>query len=129
MQKRLLEIVFSERYAALHHKPYSLISNPHDARYQNCNEFMLDVTAAAVWQTDDRAQLKANLSEAFKPQDLDVGPLQRFLAPISNSTIKRDDHDGGFATTTYSSLRRFYEANGLAAEAFILPFAESAQGE
>ena len=38
---------------------------------------MLDVIAAAAWETDDQEQIAANLRAHFTPQAMDVGTLAR----------------------------------------------------
>jgi hypothetical protein len=70
MQRRIRSIMDSPTYRALHIEPYSLVSNPHDIRYQNCTEFMLDIIAAAAWETADMAQIKANLKQQVLVQKL-----------------------------------------------------------
>ena len=109
IQRRILAVMASSSYSALHEPAYSLISNPHDARYQNCNEFMLDVISAGIWETDDRAQLKANLGAAFKPTKIEANVFERFFAPIVDRRLITKDHrgKGGLFTTTFSSLGGF----------------------
>lgn len=47
-QSLLHDFLVSPKYSAMHHADYSLISNPFDLRWQNCNEFMLYVFGAAI---------------------------------------------------------------------------------
>jgi hypothetical protein len=117
MQQRIIKVMASETYAALHQPAYSLISNPHDLRYQNCNEFMLDVVAAALWETGDRAQLKANLKAAFKPAKINTNPIQRIFAPMVDARLVTEDHSGPVRTTTYLSMADFMLTNKLASSA------------
>ena len=120
MQRRILEIMASPTYAALHNPSYSLIANPLDAKHQNCNSFMLDVVAAAAWATTDRAQIRANLKAHFKPTRIDVGPVQRLLGPLADSRLKTDDQGDRLVTTTYESMAAFMRRSGLLSEAVIL---------
>jgi len=120
MQRRILAIMDSPTYRALHIEPYSVVSNPHNAKYQNCTEFMLDVLAAAVWDTTDMAQIKVNLRAHFKPTVVKTSGLERMFAPMADASIKTDDQDGEIVTTTYESMAAFMEANGLTQEAYIL---------
>lgn len=120
MQRRILAIMDSPSYRALHVEPYSLVSNPHDIKYQNCTEFMLDIVAAAAWETTDMAQIKANLKQHFKPTKVKTSLIERFLAPLAENRIKTDDQGGTIVTATYESMAAFMKDNGLLEEAYIL---------
>lgn len=120
MQRRIMEIMASPAYAELHIKPYSLVSNPHDIKYQNCNEFMLDVIAAAAWETSDMVQIKANLQKHFKPTVVKTNLIERVLGPIADSRLKTDDQRGPIVTVTYESMAGFMRDNGLLQETYIL---------
>lgn len=120
VQRRLMGVIASPDYGALHVEAYSLVSNPADARYQNCNEFLLDVLAAAVWQTADYAQIKVNLAAAFTPSRVEASGLKRFFAPIVDARLRTDDHDGPVETVTFESLAAFMEGNGYAQEVTVL---------
>jgi len=123
VQARIREVMASPDYEALHQPAYSLISNPHDPRFQNCNEFMLDVVAAGLWRTADRAQLKSNLAAHFQPAELRTGFLQRLFAPMVDSRLKTEDHGAQIRTTTFRSMGAFMEANGYADAVFELDYA------
>jgi hypothetical protein len=79
VQRRILGVMASEDYQRLHHLNYSLLSNPHDAEYQNSNEFLLDVIAAGLWQTTQREQLKVNLTAYFEPTPVRLNVFQRLF--------------------------------------------------
>lgn len=100
VQNKMLKVVASARYTALHVPHYSIISNAGDPAYQNCNEFMLDVIASAIWNTDDYGQIKANLSRSFKPTRIRTGILERIFAPIADERIRLGDQDGDIETVT-----------------------------
>jgi hypothetical protein len=114
VQKRLYSVIASPDYAALHVPEYALASNPADARYQNCTEFVLDVLAAAIWETRDYAQIKANLAAGFKPSRVEVGGVKRLFAPIVDARLRTDDHNGTVKTVTFESLSAFMQENGYA---------------
>lgn len=120
MQRRILAIMQSPDYNKLHIEPYSLVSNPHDIKYQNCNEFMLDVIAAAAWETTDMVQIKANLKQHFKPAEVKTTLLERLFAPIAQKRIKTDDQGSRILTATYESMAAFMQDNGLLQETYIL---------
>jgi hypothetical protein len=103
----------------VHDPDYSLIASPFDDRYQNCNEFMLDVLAAAVWETTDYAQIKANLRAHFEASRVKTGPLARMFGPMVDRRLKLGDHRGKpIQTVTYASLAKFMMDHGYADETF-----------
>lgn len=119
VQTRILKMMQDGRYQALHDPDYSLVASPFDDRYQNCNEFILDVIAGAVWETTDYAQIKANLNEHFQADRLKTGLLARVFGPLADERLKLADHRGKpIYTVTYRSLSRFMLDHGFAAERF-----------
>ena len=119
VQRRILTMMQDGRYESLHDPDYSLIASPFDDRYQNCNEFLLDVIASAVWETTDYPQLKANLAAHFQAHELSVGPLSRLFGPLVDERLKTRDHRGkAIQTVTYAALARFMLAHGYADAAY-----------
>jgi hypothetical protein len=113
LQKKLLDIIGTPAYARLHNPRYSLLSNPADPRYQNCNEFVLDVIQAAVYRTDDRGTIKANNQAYFTPQKVRIGSVKLLLGSIFRADIRTGDHQGAVATATFGSLARYLSTYGL----------------
>lgn len=121
MQRRILSVMASDTYTDLHVPDYSLISNPADGRYQNCTEFMLDVVSAAAWDTDNPAQIKANLGAHFEPTEITAGPLGRLFSPLADERLRLADHRGApVRIATFSSLSGFMLEHGLADESLLL---------
>lgn len=114
VQQRLLTLFASGAVEDLHQPDYSLIANPHDARFQNCNEFMLDAIAAALWQTTDREQIKTNLAAHFQPARIRTGLFERMFGPSVDESLRLDDHRGAIRTTTFRAMGDFMMANGYA---------------
>jgi hypothetical protein len=119
MQRRVLAIMDSPNYEALHIPAYSMVSNPLDIKYQNCNEFMLDVLAAAAWETTDMPQIKANLKAHYKPTKVKTNLLERVFGPMTDVRLKTDDQRGGIVTATYESMAAFMKDNSLLQETYI----------
>jgi hypothetical protein len=119
MQRRVLAIMDSPNYEALHIPAYSMVSNPLDIKYQNCNEFMLDVLAAAAWETTDMKQIKANLKAHYRPTKVKTNLLERVFGPMTDVRLKTDDQRGGIVTATYESMSAFMKDNGLLQETYI----------
>jgi len=120
MQRRIWLMLANDADEALHQPNYSLISNPHDARYQNCNEYLLDVVAAAAWETTDRDRIKTNLASWFDPVRIRTGLFERILAPSVDERLRLEDHRGPVRTTTYRSLASFMSQFGLSEDAYEL---------
>lgn len=123
MQRRILDVVDSSSYAALHNPSYSLIANPLSSKHQNCNGFMLDVIASAVWRTSDREQIRANLKAHYTPTTVQTSAAMRLLAPLADARLKTDDQTGPLRTATYESLAVFMRDNGLLQAAYSVNFA------
>ena len=123
VQRRVLAVIDSPTYAALHNPAYSTIANPLSSKYQNCNGFMLDVIASAVWDTADRDQIRADLKAHYTPTTVQTGPVMRLLAPLADARLKTDDHSGPLRTATYESIAAFMRDNGLLDAAYSLSFA------
>lgn len=120
MQRRVQAIMESDAYEKLHVVDYSLVSNPLDPKYQNCNEFMLDVLASAAWETTDMAQIKTNLRRHYRPTVVKTSLVERLLGPMADSRLKTDDQKGPIVTATWESMSAFMKTNGLLAESYVL---------
>lgn len=125
MQQRLLAVIDSPTYAKVHNPSYSLVANPWSRKYQNCNNFMLNVLAAAAWQTDDPAKITANLKAHYEPTIVKAGPLMRLFGPIADSRLRTDDQKGPIRTSTNESIAAFMQKHGLLQEAYRLDFKRS----
>jgi len=121
MQRRILGVMGSPTYTALHVPDYALVANPYDPRFQNCNEFMLDVIASAAWETTDYAQIKANLREHYRATRVRVSGLQRLVGPMMDERLRTSDHRRGrIETATYESMAAFMTQHGLARRTYVL---------
>jgi len=123
MQRRMLEVIDSPVYEKLHNPAYSLVANPWASRFQNCNNFMLDVVGAAAWDTTDPARITADLKAHYQPTIVKAGPLMRLFGPIADSRLRTDDQRGPIRTATYESMSAFMDKNGLLQAAYSLNFA------
>jgi hypothetical protein len=125
MQRRLLAVIQSPAYEKLHVQSYSLVSNPFDARHQNCTEFVLDVISAAIWGTDDYAQIKADQKAWFKPTVIHANLFQRVFGPMVNPRLKMDDQGDEIETVSYESIAGFMRQYDLMSETYVLNRAPS----
>lgn len=118
LQHRLLAVIRSPAYAALHNPNYNLLTNPWVDRYDNCVTHTLKLCMAAIYRTDDRARIYENIHAYFRPTHVRLGPLKTIGSTFITG-LSRDDMDrSGLQTASYDSLKAFLEANGLVKESF-----------
>lgn len=120
LQKKLLRVISSPTYSALHNPRYSVLANPNTSQFQNCTEHTLDVMIAALYGTRDVVRIKANVAAHFKPQVIAIGGLKRALAPAASQALTTADHGATVATATFGSIARFMNDNKLAAKVYRL---------
>lgn len=113
LQKKLLRVIASPTYAAVHNPRYSVLANPRNQQFQNCTEHTLDVLMAALYGIDDPKQIKANIAAHFTPQSIRIGGLKRGLATLASAAMTTEDHGSRVGTTTFGSLARFMKRHDL----------------
>ncbi len=118
LQRKLLDVITSPTYAALHNASYSVLANPRTGQFQNCTEHTLDVLMAALYGTSDRAQIKANIAAHFVPQSVPLNGLQRLFAPVASHALTTADHGANVGTATFGSIARFMQSNDLHDEVY-----------
>ncbi|MEE2527128.1 DUF2145 domain-containing protein [Hyphobacterium sp. HN65] len=128
MQRRLFEVMTSSTYSDMHNPAYSLVSNPFNGRYQNCNEFILRVLAAAVWETDDPVFIQEAINTHFRPAHIRAGFMMRVFGPSVDERLRIDDHNGAIRTVTFRSLADFMQTNNLASDVYELTADHLSQG-
>lgn len=104
LQRRLLEVIASPTYAALHDPHYSAIANPYTLGKQNCTEFVLDVINAAIYQTPSIKQIKASEKAYFLAQKVNINPLKLMLGALFSAEIATSDQDGTPVTATFETI-------------------------
>jgi hypothetical protein len=92
LQRRLLEVIQSPTYRALHERSYSAIANPYTTGKQNCTEFVLDVVQAAIYRTSDIRVIKANTRAYFTAQTVNVNPLKLLFGSMFSREVALSDH-------------------------------------
>ena len=107
-------------YSAMHHPDYSLISNPFDLRWQNCNEFMLYVFGAAMWDTTDREVLRKKLEETITATELKVSFVKRYYGPKVDERLILKDHGKKVFTTTFATLSQLFEKTDTLQESYVI---------
>ncbi len=113
LQKRLLDVIFSETYQELHNPRYSVIANPFNSQYQNCTEHTLDLINAAIYKTSAVDKLKRIAAAYYRPQAINVNPLKLMLGSIFAEDVFVSDHSGPVATATFTTIRQYLERYNL----------------
>ncbi|MEO5340382.1 MAG: DUF2145 domain-containing protein [Magnetococcus sp. MYC-9] len=120
LQQRLLGVIASPTYAALHDPHYSVIANPYTMGRQNCTEFVLDVIHAAIYQTADLDTIKANERAHFVAQPVDVNPFKLMLGALFTAEVSTADQSGTPVTATFEKIVDFLMKYDSGAEAVTL---------
>lgn len=120
LQQRLLAVIRSPAYAALHNPDYNLLTNPWVDRYDNCVTHTLKVCVAAIYQTEDRARIYDNVHAYFRPTRVRLGALKSLGSNFVTGLSRKDMDPSGLQTASYDSLKAFLEANGLVKNSFTL---------
>ena len=107
LQNRILSVIGSPTYAALHDPHYSVIANPFTLGKQNCTEFVLDVITAAIYQTGDTAKIKAAEKAYFVAQPVKVNPVKLLVGSVFMSGVATSDHPGEPVTATFERIADF----------------------
>lgn len=94
LQARLLQVIGSPVYAALHEPAYSVIASPFALGRQNCTEFVLDVVNAAIYGQSDPAYLKEVSTRYFTAQPVDVNPFKLLLGSMFSREVSTADQTG-----------------------------------
>ena len=95
VQRRLLPILNDERkVTALHIKPYSIVSYAWGTRYQQSNQWALEMLALAMdADIKSRDQAQAWLKyKGYQPTTLKIDPLTRLGGRMSAANVAFDDH-------------------------------------
>lgn len=120
LQFKLIAEIESGVNERLHNPNYSMVSNPYSLKFQNCTEHLLDMIFAAIYQTENRLQIKVNEQAYFTAQSIKLSPLKRVLAPLVSDGIKMSDHPAQIMTATFTTIAQFLTDNGLVESVTVL---------
>ena len=95
-QQRLATLFSSRGHLGLHDARYSMVAYPFATKYQNSNQWALEVIAAAeardvVVTSRDQAQQWLKLA-GYQPTELKLDALTRLGARITKANVAFDDH-------------------------------------
>src|SRR5687767_684991 len=118
-QRRLVSVLGSAKSAGLHERRYNMLSYAYSPRYQNSNQWALELFAAAASRElpiETRAAAQAWLKAAgYKPTTVEVDAVTRLGARMFRANVAFDDHPferrmaGQIDTVTVESVYRFIE--------------------
>lgn len=131
LQDRLVRVLGSQTASQLHEPRYNMLSYPFTPRYQNSNQWLLEVFAAAN-ATDiavsSRQQavdwLKAT---GYRPRTIELGTLTRLGGRMFRANIAFDDHPfgrrmaGHIDTATVESIVSFMQQRDPGTKAIEIP--------
>lgn len=120
LQQRLLAAYADGVQNQVHIPHYSVLANPYNAKYQNCTEHTLDVINAAIYQTTDYNQLKANAKAHFKAQKMHINGMKLLLGSMVMDDVKTSDQASNIVTATMGSIGQYLADNQLLNQAIIL---------
>jgi hypothetical protein len=120
LQQRILDVIATDKEKILHNPHYSVIANPFNDKYQNCTEFTLDIINAAIYQTTDYAQLKANTKAHFTPQLVSVSKFKLLLGEAFSPDVTTKDQNGKIYTATLTTIGKYLAENSLLEKSLIL---------
>jgi hypothetical protein len=96
LQLRLLKAFFGPLAGTLHHPKYNMISYPFSTRYQNSNQWVLEVSSAALGPENkihNRYQAQMWLKDSgYEPTRVYISRLRRLGAKAASPHIHFDDH-------------------------------------
>lgn len=95
VQTRLVALLRDDRTAtALHHRPYNLVSYVWGQKYQQSNQWMIEMLAqAASPAIASRIAAQSWLQQAgYQPTALTLGPLTRLGGRLTAANVAFDDH-------------------------------------
>jgi len=119
LQQKIIEVIASAKNKTLHNPKYSLIANPFNNKYQNCTEYTLNIINAAIYQTTDMKQLKANTKAYFDPQRVHVSRFKLSLGSIFADGVTTKDHKGKVKTASFGSIAEYLSKYQLASPKYI----------
>ncbi len=106
MQDRLIETINSPLKRTLFERQYSLIANPWETRFQNSNNWSLEIIAAAIAprrEVSNRRQAQEWLrSTGYQPTRIAIGAGERAGTRLFAANIRYSDHpDTAWQTQRY----------------------------
>lgn len=120
LQQKLLSRAVDGSFSELHNERYSLLSNPYNNIYQNCNEYLLNLIQSAIYDTTDMGMIKRSIEQHFQAYQVPINPLSIIVGGLFRREIAIHDHPERFETVTFKSLANYLEQYDLATANYTL---------
>ena len=130
VQQRLLDGLSTRLPGTLHTASYSMIAHPFSLRYQNSNQWLLELLAASLAPegvVSSRAEAQGWLRHAgYVPSEVSIAPLQRAGARMFAVNVRFDDHgsdewaSGRYRVVSVESLLRFLALRDSTAKRYVV---------
>jgi len=120
-QERLYQSILSHKADKLHDPHYSMLAYPFSTRYQNSNQWVLEVIAASAHPGSRVAVQRDLMRNSYTPSVISLGPLSRMGASLASSPVAFDDHPeverrrNRFSTVTVDSVVGYLRQRGMLA--------------
>jgi len=95
LQEKLLHVLASPEPDLLHTASYSMIAYPYSARYQNSNQWVLELIAAGIANARGMSRTDAQRwlrDSGYVPSRVRISPMQRLGATLFRANVRFDDH-------------------------------------
>jgi hypothetical protein len=96
LQVKLQRAFFGPAASALHEREYNMIAHPYSTKYQNSNQWALEVIASVLappGAVATRAQAQAWLKEnGFAPSEIPISGRRRAAAAVFSAHVRFSDH-------------------------------------
>lgn len=126
LQQALIELISKGDHVKLHNPKYSVIASPYNSMYQNCTEHILDMINAAIYDSTNVEQLKANTFAHFTAQAIHASRFKLALGSMFMKDITTRDHTGKVSTASFLSITRYLQQYELAKHVVALDHALNA---
>lgn len=96
VQEKLIGGLTSSLPAALHTPDYNMIAYPFSTRYQNSNQWLLELAVASIAKTEivNRADAQRWLRDSgYTASQVRISAMQRLGAGLFSANVRFDDHD------------------------------------
>lgn len=122
LQQKLAELMLGAMPMKMHEAKYSMIAHPFSTKYQNSNQWVLELIAVALADkgvVNNRKQAQDFLKQQnYQPDPIAISAVKRLGAGLFSSNVEFDDHswseqrDKSYQVVTVRSLVRFLEQKG-----------------
>lgn len=95
IQEKLYQELQRKTLNRLHDRNYNMIAYPYSSRYQNSNQWVLEVIASVLNTKSPVTRISAQkylLKTGYKPSVIRIDPLSKIGSALFNAHVRFDDH-------------------------------------